>query len=195
MGQRLNLEILKGETVLANAYYHWSGYTSSSSSLASIVVNKIIEDEKNGITYSSDVHQAVELLRATGGMLDIKELEAYQKLTPSYQEDRACNRNEGLISVTPEGIEETREWEEARVSVYLDEGSISFDAFAEYESKEDFMDSYGIDEHEYQDENIVEILFDPDVIPFKDVPAFNELIQGSADGYTTSHGTIYFKIQ
>ena len=29
MGQRLNIEIKKDSKVLANAYYHWSAYTSS----------------------------------------------------------------------------------------------------------------------------------------------------------------------
>ena len=29
MGQRLNIEIVNGETSLANAYYHWSAYTKS----------------------------------------------------------------------------------------------------------------------------------------------------------------------
>ena len=27
MGERLNIEIVKGKKVLANAYYHWSGFT------------------------------------------------------------------------------------------------------------------------------------------------------------------------
>ena len=30
MGQRLVIEIKEGDTVLANAYYHWSGYTETS---------------------------------------------------------------------------------------------------------------------------------------------------------------------
>lgn len=29
MGQRLNLSINKNGKVLANCYYHWSGYTNS----------------------------------------------------------------------------------------------------------------------------------------------------------------------
>lgn len=27
MGQRLNIEIISGDKVLANAYYHWSAYS------------------------------------------------------------------------------------------------------------------------------------------------------------------------
>ncbi|MGF0347654.1 hypothetical protein ACQR3P_28855 [Rhodococcus sp. IEGM1300] len=128
-------------------------------------------------------------------MLDGKELEAYENLDPLYQEKRKANRNEGLISVTPEGIEETREWEEARVTVYLDEGSISFNAFSEYDNKEQLMDSYEMDEEEFAEEEIIPFDFDPDVILFKDVSAFNELIQGSADGFMSADGKIYSKIQ
>ena len=38
MGQRLNIEIMSGEKVLANAYYHWSAYTASAAELTKIIL-------------------------------------------------------------------------------------------------------------------------------------------------------------
>ena len=40
MGQRLNIEIMKGCTILANAYYHWSAYTSSALELCKSIVEQ-----------------------------------------------------------------------------------------------------------------------------------------------------------
>ena len=41
MGQRLNIEIIENGKVLANAYYHWSGYTSSSLELTQEILEAI----------------------------------------------------------------------------------------------------------------------------------------------------------
>ena len=40
MGQRLNIEIVKNGEVLANSYYHWSGFSNSSIDLAIRIINK-----------------------------------------------------------------------------------------------------------------------------------------------------------
>lgn len=48
MGQRLNIEIMeKEEILLANAYYHWSGYTSSSIYLTQYIIRRFDEVIKN----------------------------------------------------------------------------------------------------------------------------------------------------
>ena len=54
MGQRLVIEIKEGDTVLANAYYHWSGYTETSLNLLNEVMNKGIfnNDKKLPIKFS-----------------------------------------------------------------------------------------------------------------------------------------------
>lgn len=47
MGQRLNLEILETkngvDNILANAYYHWSGYTSSAIRLTEKAIESIFK--------------------------------------------------------------------------------------------------------------------------------------------------------
>lgn len=41
MGQRLNIEIMKNDKVLANAYYHWSAYTESALELCACIIGEI----------------------------------------------------------------------------------------------------------------------------------------------------------
>lgn len=48
-------------------------------------------------------------------------LRVFTNLTPCY------GRDKGLIAVTDNSIQETRNWEEARVTIYLDEERIEFD--------------------------------------------------------------------
>ena len=69
MGQRLNIEIKrrKDNKVLANSYYHWSAYTSSSLHLAEEIIENIydiIRKEK-----VSDEIKAIQLLQTTGAGL------------------------------------------------------------------------------------------------------------------------------
>ena len=68
MGQRLNIEIRKNDEVLANAYYHWSGYTSSSIELTSEILKNI-----DNVNFDNDVVKAVKLLEITGAGLTSSE--------------------------------------------------------------------------------------------------------------------------
>ena len=121
MGQRLNIEIWNNGQVLANAYYHWGGYTSSSLGFTRKIIDSI-----GSINCDDDRLKAVLLLQTTGAGLTEDERESvlaqnFTNLTPCY------GRNEGLIAVTDKGIQSTRTWEEARVTIYLDEERIEFD--------------------------------------------------------------------
>lgn len=102
MGQRLNIEIKNNKETLANCYYHWSGFTTSSLELTKI----IIEYLKNN-NVSKDVNGAIELLKSTGA--DFKK-----------------DRNSGLIGISEKEIEETRSWEEGRIEINLNDNTFNF---------------------------------------------------------------------
>ena len=146
MGQRLNIQIEMGisnsseNKVLANAYYHWSGYTSSAYEL----VNKIVQSGVYSLDILDPVEKAIRLLEATGAGLTQDEF------TETYDEEiykKATSRNEGLIAISEEGIEETQHWEEARVIINLSTGMVDMggvyylyevDELDEDESLDDF---------------------------------------------------------
>src|SRR5574344_168562 len=123
MGQRLNIQIEmdipnSGEAkVLANAYYHWSGYTSSAYEL----VNKIVQSGAYSLDILDPVEKAIRLLEVTGAGLTKDEF------TETYPESKyklSTNRNDGLIAISEKGIEETQNWEEARVTINLSTGMV-----------------------------------------------------------------------
>ena len=124
MGQRLNIQIEANDTdtnetkVLANCYYHWSGYTSSAMEL----VNEIVESGIYNLDILDPVEKAIRLLEATGAGLAEDELtDTYN--TPKYKV--STDRDLGLIAVSEKGINETTKWEESRVTINLTTGSIN----------------------------------------------------------------------
>ena len=124
MGQRLNVEIRrrKDNKVLANSYYHWSAYTRPSLEIAKEVLDQISElDRLNDFT---DEEKAVKLLQFVGGGL---VQEDYDKLDEDKKKYFAVgtNRNNGLISMTEESMENTRSWEEGRITIDIDFDKLS----------------------------------------------------------------------
>lgn len=119
MGQRLNIEICFGDadTCLANSYYHWSAYSSCTMSLLDTIMKSPYFDRR---TNNPDIETAVKLLLATGAGFNDEEMSRAQAHLPAELCKPCTSRNEGLLSISSDGIEETREWGEARVWVYLD---------------------------------------------------------------------------
>lgn len=143
MGQRLNIELIDGKDTVANAYYHWSAYTSSAIDLTNKILVAI-----DGVK-GTPLERAVKLLELTGaGVNDIERGRIEKDTSNRFDgiEFRDCiNRNEGLLAVTDEGIKETRSWEEGRVTIHLDSRTIDFSVYWEVvrdEYEEDYEEDF-----------------------------------------------------
>lgn len=187
MGQRLNLQIEYGSTILANAYFHWSGYTGSSMQLTKKVMDAILNDEQVKSNVSSkemceaileinkdlddNVFYACKLLKLTGADLTDEEIkyikenldESYSKL---YDEEKRISRNAGLIAVSRDGILETLRAEEGRVTIDLESRTINFDAIWR-SHKDEYLENNSEEDYD----NLEETDYDFSNIPFDD---FNE---------------------
>lgn len=143
MGQRLNIQIQRGETILANAYYHWSAYTGSALALLEMIHEKW--DELS--TEENDVIRAVRLLESTRAGLTQKELFNVDILGQGFVPGNVeVNRNDGLIAVSPEGIAETNDWAEGGAIIDLDDAMVSFDVFYAYHDRKHILSDYEEDE-------------------------------------------------
>lgn len=143
MGQILNIEIKENGITLANAYYHWSGYTSDSLDL----LKQIMENVHN-IKQEDSVLYAIRLLEKTGALLKPEELESAQR---KYKEESfrvASNRNDGFISITEKCMQETRTWDEERLEIFIDEEFINFSVFSSSD-KESYLENYDETEEGY----------------------------------------------
>ena len=147
MGQRLNIQFEDNTGVLANAYYHWSGYTNSSM----LLTDKIISSDLIDDTSISNKVKAVKLLELTGAGLTRDE---FNDDFPSHLYKAASTRAEGLIAISKEGIEETQSWEEVRVTINLDTQQIHLDIY------------WDVDSDDYDPEDIIkqdEVTYDSEL--------------------------------
>ena len=181
MGQRLNIEIVNGETSLANCYYHWSAYTLSALNLTKAVIDAYFDSEA-----IVGVKMAVELLEATGGGVNETERAEIQKQADKfgYIKFKDCtDRNRGLISVTESGKEETRKWEEGRVTIDLGNETFKFDV-AWFDMPDEYFSEY-CDEEDLCLEDLAECEYDLDAVPFADLEDLIGFIESHPSGVRT----------
>ena len=165
MGQRLNIEIVKGSKLLANSYYHWSGFTSSSIALLK-EIQEFMKENKN----EDDLLYAIKILESTGAGLTDNEVsdeeiefartyynreyfkkwlervsqsqrKIAQNLYPNETFSECCGRNNGLIAITDAEMDNTRSWEEARATIDLETSLINFQVLWDC-SVEEFRKNY-----------------------------------------------------
>ena len=171
MGQRLNIEIVKNGEVLANSYYHWSGYSNSSIDLAIRIINMYDYVRKYNVEKyikNQDLLFAIRLLEKTGA--GVKDIDATRKLledeTMNLKLNQCKGRDEGIIGITEEDINETRYWEEGRITIDINTKTIDFGVIHEYTLKE-LQEDY--DEEEMKGLDIKDIDREFNNIPFEDV--------------------------
>lgn len=173
MGQRLNIEIKENGKVLANAYYHWSGFTSSSLELTELILTNI-----NSVKYKDKTVKAIKLLETTGaGLTDIERSFGQKTIKDysTYDFAECTGRNDGLISISEKGIEITQLWEDARVEINLDSETVKFDAIQRY-TKEEYIKNYeDYGKGKYDELPIHPIKFEN--IPFDKFSEFNKMMR------------------
>lgn len=143
MGQRLNLSINKNGKVLANCYYHWSGYTNSAMRKAQQAL-AFLDDQEGEI----GVKEAVLALKETGATIDAENAQDY------VEPDEEVNRNAGIIGTTDEIIEMCEYWAECEIIIDVGTRKVNvIDALWHYSEEE-------LEENEIEIENLKELEVD-----------------------------------
>ena len=178
MGQRLNIEIVKNGKVLANSYYHWSGFSNSAVNIVIQIIQKYEYIKKYKVEKyikNQDLLLAIRLLEETGAGLNNTDIarNILKDETMNLKLKECQGRNEGIIGITQEDIEETRYWEEGRVSIDIENKKIDFEVIDEY-TEEELKDYY--DEEEIKELNIKKIDRNFKNISFEDIFALKAFI-------------------
>lgn len=156
MGQRLVVTIYDGETPLANAYYHWSGYTDS----AVEITNRCIEYyQRHKDEYAFKKQLAIDMLYSTEAGLTFNAMkEAYSMMSKNplmtIPIQRAIDRNRGLVEIEQNGMDDSQSASEGDVYIYLDSETVTFTVFWTCEESE-LIDDY-VCEHDIDDEELTE---------------------------------------
>lgn len=148
MGQRLNIEITKNGKLLANAYYHWDAYSSTAISKTARIVHDYYDIYSIPLRWYpeevSDMEIATRLLIMTGaGVDDLEHARITQNPPEALQTKhgpiilpKCVDRNSGLLCVTEEGMKDTRQWEEGRVTIDIGTQTVNFDVLSHYTKDE-----------------------------------------------------------
>lgn len=149
MGQRLVIEIYNGDKRLANAYYHWGGYTCGASEVANCAIEYYM-NYLNEKTFFEDkekdmIYKAVRMLAETGAGLQSEEIEPFNKMFPNLDKDMKINesesRNHGIICITEEEMDNSYSWNEGSITIHLDTETVDFDCIWEETYAEWFDES------------------------------------------------------
>ena len=181
MGQRLNIEIKNKGKVLANSYYHWSRFSKSA-----LKLTKKIIDNFDEIQEDNEIIRAVRLLGLTGEGLTRNAIDYAYKNIKGFDltlDDgkgflSKClipitkGRNEGLIDISDEEMEDTRCWEEGRITVNIDSKTFDFNVLFKMSLKK-FIEEY----EDVKIENLKEVPFDFENIPFNKIDELIEFVK------------------
>ena len=180
MGQRLNIEICNSTRTLANAYYHWGAYTDSALEYTAEIIDAY-HNLSGQIT--DELQLVVKLLEATGAGITDEEKE---RMTHDPDFDfsginfsSAIDRNEGLIAVTEKGMEETRSWEEGRVTINIEEANFCFDVVSYYD-KDEYVEDYGVKSLSKLTQ--IDHNFFLDYLPFEKISWLREFVKNNPTG-------------
>ena len=140
MSHRLNIELTRGEAVLASCYYHDMAYTDQALDLTEVIFNTY--DETFGDA-DPELFTAVKLLEKLGeGITGVERNRITLDESGRFCDiDFAPARNvyDGVIAVTDEGIRENRRWESGRVKIDLKSKTFDFHVHY-YTYMEDYLD-------------------------------------------------------
>lgn len=161
MGQRLNINIVENNKVLANSYFHWGGYTYTACDLVSRIITKFneISSERKGLPL------AVLLLQSSGAWFNDAEFEFARNITELS--DIVNNLNptkQGFIGISDNAKKEHDEWQDDCVYIHIDTKVVEFNVINIKISDE------------LEDETIEIMPFDLSAIPFDEFNLFSALI-------------------
>ncbi len=190
MGQRLVINIMDNDKILANAYYHWSGYTSSALNITS----KCIDYYKNYKDEFTKETLAVKMLESTGaGLAGTETISQYLKelfFNPRKPPIKpSTDRNSGLIGTAEKDIEESCKWGEEFVDIILNEESVDFRVCYEF-------DEYEIKENEIDEDELSTINYDSAMqIDFDKFSDFADELDAVGFAFKTKDGVIMGKVE
>lgn len=204
MGQRLVVNIIANDDILASAYYHWSAYTESAAEITKQIVENVIKNNQKAVmllsyTENSTNTDAINKLTAYLMLEDTDaglyhadndlEIEEYKKIGAAYNYRVGENRSVGLIALTPKKIKDFNYYAEGTVNIDISNDIVKFDVFGIF--LEDEID---------EDEEKIELKFDDvDEFSFDKVDTWFDQIKEMCNNdeypyYKDKNEPIYYQV-
>ena len=213
MGQRLVVQIKKedpfdlwGEEreVLAAIYYHWSGYSTS----ALLETQKIIKCIQDTNSKDKDIIlRLIHFVESQGGGIERGEGSTeWEYITDKYPHEKfkkdSISRNQGLISISPKGIDDSVQWSEGDIIINIDTQKVTDETFMGWYEDIDEVNKdrkeWSADDEEYEplkEEDIMKISVNPDDLSYDDISILYDELCESKNGYVQYDNYFYELIE
>ena len=146
MGQRLVITGIKNHTPIFNIYYHWSAYTETALHETDRLLKYLLHPENCGDLVLS----AIEYCENNGGgITGDKDFEEAQRLYPAHNfKTDDISRNDGLIAITADGMNNNLSWAEETIDIDFDNDLINNNVFWGYDDIDQINEEYCYDDDE-----------------------------------------------
>ena len=150
--------------------------------------------------------RAIRLLELTGAKItkndNVDDLSEALKLFPNEKFEVATNRNDGLISITEKGKDETRRWMEGEATIDILNMKVSNDCYFVLENVKEYQSSYEVEEEELNttilDKTSLDMDFLESELSFDEFRFFekfcDEIEEGGYDGAVFKNGEVLMLI-
>lgn len=154
MGQRLVVTVYGTDNErLANGYFHWSAYSDSA---AEVLNNMVDVDGKareaatiNGVL--DEVLYAIKMFEFIGAGIHKDEIGTVQEKYPDIQFIEAQDRNDGLVAITEDKMDDFMNWAEGTVEINPITQTVFFNLYytVEDETEDMFYESGADDKFDF----------------------------------------------
>ena len=115
MGERLVVRINNGGEDFAAIYYHWGAYTVDTLRIVQHIISTLGNYEKKSVEQMQ--LDLIHMCERDGGGIENDDIQyVLHKTHCNFKRDN-ISRNDGLIAISPEGIEAISSW---ATPVYID---------------------------------------------------------------------------
>lgn len=152
MGQRLNIEFIVKDETIVNCYYHWSGFSDSAMRHTKELIHHLQDYDFSNLPEEEIKFIVIRALEDFGARLEERDIEEARKLYPERKfSNEGIDRNEGLIGITKQSMDNTRGWEEARVNIDLTDRCFDIEGIFYYSDEKEIKDFYDHTDEEVED--------------------------------------------
>lgn len=173
MGMRLVVTIKNGDKRLCNIYYHWGAYTYS----ALLQTKKIVDCIYNHVDETEDefLLRLIHFVEQDGGgIAQGKDSREWKYITKKYPHEKfkeeGIGRNDGLICLSNDGMDDSQSWSEGDLEIDLEEYTIHNYVVWSYESIDDYNENWNPDEFRTKTlDEIIDVGYDITCIDIDDI--------------------------
>lgn len=146
MGQRLVINGIKNHVPIFNIYYHWSAYTETALYETDQLLKYLLRPENCGDLVLSAIKYCEN---NGGGITGDKDFEEAKRLYPAHNfKTDGISRNDGLIAITANGMNNNLAWAEGTIDIDFDNDLINNNVFLGYDDVDQINEEYEYNEDE-----------------------------------------------